>query len=192
VDGSLEILEKAAELSESQTLMYSPMRMFLRITTASVFLLKGLSLGVSETKLQTSLDTLNRGIAALRSGTLDDVHLGSRYATLLEMHVSRLKNSFIPSARPLSFGTRPPSMERNSASLMGANGTYSQGNDTSQLMGSDPDGMDTGGRDEFENWLTLPFDPSLVPFVPTDTQGLSWLGDGTLDFIWNLEPVSLD
>jgi hypothetical protein len=189
VDGSLEILEKAAELAEAQTLMYSPMRMFLRITTASVFLLKGLSLGVSATKLQTSLDTLNRGIAALRSGTLDDVQLGPRYATLLEIHVTRLQSSFVPSARPPSFLTRPPSMEHSSSPLMDTNGTYPLVNNTSQLISSDPGGMEVGGRDDLEDWLTLPFDPSLVPFMETDTQGLSWLGDGTLDFIWNLEPV---
>jgi hypothetical protein len=188
VDGSLEILEKAAKLAESQVLMYHPLRTFLRITTASVFLLKGLSLGVGATKLQTSLDTLNRGIAALRSCTLDDVHLGSRYAALLEIHVSRLQSSFIPSARPPSFATRPPSTEHNSAPSMGASGMYPQINNTSQLMDSDLGDMQEVGPDALESWLTLPFDPSLVPFAPTDTQGLSWLGDGTLDFIWNLEP----
>ncbi|KAF2202757.1 hypothetical protein GQ43DRAFT_439445 [Delitschia confertaspora ATCC 74209] len=100
VDGSCQILMKTSELADSGALRYSPVRIFLRITTSSIYLIKGLSLGVTNSKLQSSLDILDRAIQALRSSTFDDMHLASRYATLLETHVARLRESFIVSSRP--------------------------------------------------------------------------------------------
>jgi hypothetical protein len=42
--------------------------------------------------------------------------------------------------------------------------------------------------DMIEEWLTLPFDSSCLPQIPdTGTQGFSWIDDGSLDFIWNLQ-----
>jgi len=181
VDGSLKILQTAITLAENNVLLYSPVRTFLSITTASIFLLKGLSLGVGATKLRTSLDTVTGVISALRSSALDDIHLGSRYAILLELHVARLKESFVPSRRPPNFATRPPSMEHRQASDMDEENALPSAGGMASMMELD------GQTDQVEDWLTLPFDPSLVPFVPGDTHGFSWLGDGTLDFIWNLE-----
>lgn len=165
--------------------MFSPVRIFLRITTASVFLLKGLSLGVGATKLRTSLDVLTRSIAALRSSALDDVHLGSRYATLLEIHVNGLTNNFISSGKPPAFATRPPSPEPGILARDDATGGF-QNAEASALMDHDTGNLDHVDVGQMEDWLTLPFDPSLVPYVPGDTQTFSWLGDGTMDFIWNL------
>lgn len=187
VDESLEILEVAIKLATTQVLLYSPVRIFLRITTASVFLLKGLSLGVNATKLNTALSTLTQAIGALRSGALDDMHLGSRYATLLERHVENLQKSFIPSARPPSFATRPPSIDDNDAE--GAFSALESGNPRVDppAGGFSLDSIGAANGSGIEDWLTLPFDPSMVPFLPGDNQSLSWLADGTLDFIWNLE-----
>jgi hypothetical protein len=187
VDGGLEVLRTAIKLGDSGVLTYSPVRIFLRITAASVFLIKGLGLGVGATKLKASLDVLTRCIAALKSGMLDDMHLGARYATLLEMHVVRLQNGFIASARPPAFATRPPSTER-SAPAVPANGELGQthaSSSTGNAFGSAV--PDPGQLGPMEEWLTLPFDPSLVPFVPGDSSGFSSLGNSTLDFIWNLD-----
>lgn len=184
IDGSLEILQIAIRLAETKTLIFSPIRIFFRITTASIFLLKGLSLGVGATKLRQSLNTLNQAIAALRSGALDDVHLGSRYATLLEIHVAQLQKNFIPSARPPNFPTTAPSVTDN-----GSAGDGLMDVDRTRDDGLSLDGVDIPeGSEGIEDWLTLPFDPSIVPFVPGENQSMSWLADGTLDFIWALEP----
>ena len=59
VDGSCQILQKVVQLSESGALRYSPVRIFLRITTSSIYLIKGLSLGSRNQKLQSSLDILD-------------------------------------------------------------------------------------------------------------------------------------
>ena len=67
VDGSCQILQKVVQLSESGALRYSPVRIFLRITTSSIYLIKGLSLGSRNQKLQSSLDILDAAIRALRA-----------------------------------------------------------------------------------------------------------------------------
>lgn len=183
VDGGLAILNLAVKLSDTKTLLFSPVRVFLRIITASMLLLKGLSLGVSSSKLKISLDTLDRAIAALRAGALDDMHLGSKYAMLLDMHVSRLRNSFVPSAKPsdiqnLTFQSGIGATDQRD--IVG--GTTSQpSHDTAAQQNA------TDTFPDIDDWLTLPFDPSIVPFTAGDTQGLSWLGDGTMDFVWNLD-----
>lgn len=78
VDGSCQILQKVVQLSESGALRYSPVRIFLRITTSSIYLIKGLSLGSRNQKLQSSLDILDAAIRALRASTyLLSQHLSS-------------------------------------------------------------------------------------------------------------------
>lgn len=67
VDGSCQILQKVCQLSETGALRYSPVRIFLRITTSSIYLIKGLSLGSRNQKLQSCLDILEGAIRALRA-----------------------------------------------------------------------------------------------------------------------------
>ena len=67
VDGSCQILQKVCQLSETGALRYSPVRIFLRITTSSIYLIKGLSLGSRNAKLQSCLDILDAAIRALRA-----------------------------------------------------------------------------------------------------------------------------
>jgi hypothetical protein len=102
IDGSCQILKKVIDLAHTDKLRFSPVRIFLRVTSSSIFLLKALSLGVRHAKLQESLDVLDRSIQALRSNILDDVHLASRYAILLEVHVSRLRRNLVASSSSIS------------------------------------------------------------------------------------------
>ncbi|RYP90141.1 hypothetical protein DL770_003763 [Monosporascus sp. CRB-9-2] len=187
VDGCLETLKLAIRLAEKKVLTFAPLSMFLRITTASVFLLKGLGLGVSTTKLRDSLDILTRAIAALRTCQSDDLHLSSRFATLLEMYVIRLQEKFIPAARPPSYGTRPASVNSQAPTCTDNNHTDWQMDFGSQIPSIDSMGLINAESGIVEHWFTLPLDPSLVPFVPDDSQGFQWLGDGSLDFVWNLD-----
>ncbi|KAF2193127.1 hypothetical protein K469DRAFT_619721 [Zopfia rhizophila CBS 207.26] len=188
VDGSLEILRIAIRLAETGVLMYAPVGIYLRITTASIYLLKGISICVGATKLRTSLDVLTRCIAGLRASAPDDMHLGSSYATLLEMHVDQLQKRFIPIGGPHSFAATPPSMERTVQSAGDNYETSFQLNSLSAVADTNCGNMagdDASGLGE--EWLTLPLDASLVPFLNGGPQAFPWLGDGTLDFIWNLE-----
>lgn len=181
VDGSCQILQKVVQLYESGALRYSPVRIFLRISASSIYLIKALSLGSRNQKLQSSLDTLDAAIRAMRSSTLDDMHLASRYATLLDLHVARLRENFVVSARPPRIPSRGASLENNTTAGMdflnnhnaGTSGIASLANDVNGLM---PD----------DDWLALPFDPAMAPFGLESNSTFQGFDDGTLDFIWNL------
>lgn len=196
VDGCLETLKIASALAERNMLKYATVGMFLRITTASVFLLKALAVGVSATRLRRSLDTLTCAISALRSSAPDDLHLCGRYATLLETSLNRLHDSFVPSSRPPSFATRPPSAEREGTlTTVTAPGTDNEADagggvgfqgDMGQLNGLECDPMGGIMDDGDDSWLSLPLDPSMVPFGMDASNGFQWLGDDSLDFIFSL------
>ncbi|KAG9249747.1 C6 transcription factor [Emericellopsis atlantica] len=175
VDGCLRTLEIAIDMHQRNALRFAPASTFVRITTASVFLLKGLGLGVNVTKLVSSLEILSRAVAALRVSRPDDLHLGARYASLLEVHVERLRSSFVPAARPPEFVTRHNGMPHD---------TQQGFIDLPQDFGPSNLGGDSGVFDD--SWLALPFDSSLLPFIPDECQDFQGLGDHSLDFIWNL------
>jgi hypothetical protein len=113
IDGCCHILERiihnrvpsetaATAKTTTSTLRFAPFRMFSRMISASIFLLKALALGASKVKLIESLHVLDRAILALRSSNLDEVHLAEQYAELLMIQVSALRTSFESSALFLS------------------------------------------------------------------------------------------
>ena len=199
VDGSCQILQKVCQLSETGALRYSPVRIFLRITTSSIYLIKGLSLGSRNQKLQSSLDILEGAIRALRaselhgitlytlnlttSGTLDDMHLASRYATLLDLHVARLRESFVVSSRPPRLPSRATSadLKINNTTGMDFLNSHNAGQSSLSSLAENV----TGLMPE-DDWLALPFDPAMAPFGLDNSQSFQGFDDGTLDFIWNL------
>lgn len=222
IDGSCHILQKVITLAESGALRFSPVRIFLRVTSSSIFLLKALSLGVRNAKLQESLDILTRSIQALRSSSLDDIHLASRYATLLESLVFQVRRSFVlsnksnskvsrgttrpSSARPLSRAQNVPlSNQSQQPQQQGQNpqDPQRQMQPTQQNSDISPTAQINGALgisnatfdDQIlslndinaDDWLSLPFDPSMAPFGDGNQ---TWSGvEGTnLNFIWNLNP----
>ncbi|KAL1953596.1 hypothetical protein VTO42DRAFT_2543 [Malbranchea cinnamomea] len=204
IDGSCNLLQKVVELSEAGRLRFSPVRIFIRITSSSIFLIKALGLGVRNSKLQESLDILTRSIHALRSNALDDIHLSSRYATLLEVLVARLRRSFLLNNKPskASRGTtrvssvRPPPAVQNGRQMdqtavdTEMNEEQDMGNNNNRDV-SNPDMAEDPIRTlndiNADDWLSLPFDPSMAPFGASGGNQV-WSGmDGVnLNFIWNL------
>lgn len=112
IDGCCHILERIIHNrvptdtttagKTTSTLRFAPFRLFSRMISASIFLLKALALGASKVKLIESLHVLDRAILALRSSNLDEVHLAEQYAELLRIQVSALRRSFESSALFLS------------------------------------------------------------------------------------------
>lgn len=103
IDGCCHIIELIIRKSESDTnnsLHYAPIRMFSRMISASIFLLKALALGVRKTKLAESLHVLEMAILALQTSNLDDIHLAAQYGELLKIQVDRLRRSFESSGTP--------------------------------------------------------------------------------------------
>lgn len=214
IDGSCAILKKVIDLAEADTLRFSPVRIFLRVTSSSIFLLKALSLGVRHAKLQESLDVLDRSIQALRSNILDDVHLASRYAMLLEVHVCRLRRNLVASCsktagmsnshshsttRPSSTGpaqpAQPPQQQHQQQQQLSATPTPDipfaapapASTSTTTFPNDDQTRISGEGSGEDDFLFSLPFDPSMAPFGVGGGQNFSgFVEGGTLDFLWNL------
>lgn len=184
ISGSTEILRRIIDLAAQDVLRYAPVRVYLRVTTSSVFLLKAISLGVRNSELRSTLDILDRSIHALRNSTLDDMHLASRYATLMEIHVNRWRQNFVLSSKP----SRPSNAVSRRPSPEPAD-LDAQPHAAPGGAANAPDNVYYGSMDSLtmEDWLALPFDPSMAPFGPDGTQPFpAAFGDGALDFLWNL------
>ncbi|KAJ4985684.1 hypothetical protein SVAN01_08859 [Stagonosporopsis vannaccii] len=177
IDSTLNTFKAALRLYDGDVLRFCSTRTFLHITTASIFLLKGLGLGVSPARLRSALDTLKQVIVALKNSNPDDLHLGGRYSILLELHMTRLQEHFVPSTRPHNI--TPPDTDTSQLPDL-----------SSSVEASQFDLMDFQNMPEMDmldtNWLSLPLDSSLMSFGMENFQGLQCLGDDTLDFIWNL------
>lgn len=118
-------------------------------------------------------------------GTLDDMHLASRYATLLDMHVARLRESFVVSSRPPRLPSRDTSADLKSGgatSGMDFLNNHNAGQSSLLSLAGDVTSMIPD-----DDWLALPFDPAMAPFgLDNNQQSFQGFDDGTLDFIWNL------
>jgi hypothetical protein len=112
------------------------------------------------------------------------MHLASRYATLLDLHVARLRESFVVSSRPPRLPSRATSTDTNKmSSTMGMD--FLQNHNAGQSSLSSLAENVTGLMPD-DDWLALPFDPAMAPFGLDNQQSFQGFDDGTLDFIWNL------
>ena len=76
-------------------LKHAPVRTYFRIISGAMFLLKTFALGAPRSDVKMSIDLMDATVEALRNCVVDDVHLGIRFADLLETLTSRLRNRFI-------------------------------------------------------------------------------------------------
>lgn len=187
IEGCCQVLCKASELGEAGALKFSPVRIFLRITTSSIFLMKALSIGTRHAKLRESLDIIERCIQALKLNALDDIHLSTRYAALLETHVSRLRRNLLASSKPSRDGHRNTSGFPSAASQdINTQGTSSSmgvfDGQTAPELTVIPPFNDIAADD----WLSLPFDPSMAPFGMSGGGQFSAYEGDALNFISNL------
>ncbi|QMW42840.1 hypothetical protein G4B11_006210 [Aspergillus flavus] len=182
-----EVINRSSEILQwlliQPSIQYLPIRVFLRIISSSIFLMKALALGVRTTQLHTSLNLLEQTITTLQSSSLDDMQLVSQYASLLQIHVSRLRQTFMTSAQEREKDVQLEGQENtNTISLAGQTELVQGSHDP--MLGQ----LDEGGDD----WLWLPIDPLMAPFGTWDDSGQLDYGLNAahldLDFIWNLPP----
>ncbi|UKZ81781.1 hypothetical protein TrVFT333_009554 [Trichoderma virens FT-333] len=104
IDASTRVLEMVIELSRDGNLKYLPARIFIRVASASMYLINvgcilsnytALALGVRGNELDRLLGLLDRTVEALCLNSVDDVHLGFRYAVLLKENTKGLRERFI-------------------------------------------------------------------------------------------------
>lgn len=187
IEGSCQILDKVVVLGKSGALHYSPMRLFFRTISSSIFLMKALALGVRHSKLQEALQILDRAIAAMQDSQQDDAHLQSHYAALLHTQAARLRRSLV-SSNPSPVQPRPRSHNGPHSNTTPFSASHHAPPGQGDVASGIP--LESFSNFDMNDWLSLPFDPSMAPFAPYEGDlGLRLDGvDLDLDFIWQLPP----
>lgn len=75
----------------SNYLKHAPVRSYFRIISVCIMLLKSFSLGASEADIADALKLMDKTVEALRICIVDDVHVASRFADLLDTLTQNLK-----------------------------------------------------------------------------------------------------
>jgi hypothetical protein len=70
-------------------------RTFFRIVSVAIILLKTFALGATEEDVAVSLYLLTGAVEALRTSIVDDVHVGNRFADLVETLTYRIRSRFV-------------------------------------------------------------------------------------------------
>ncbi|KAK0722579.1 hypothetical protein B0T26DRAFT_771200 [Lasiosphaeria miniovina] len=101
VNGSRNLLRTVVDgLLPGGYLKHAPVRTYFRIISGAMFLLKTFALGAPKSAVELSIGLMDRTVDALRNCVVDDVHLGIRFADMLETLTSRLRNRFIHAPAP--------------------------------------------------------------------------------------------
>lgn len=178
---SCEILLAATRLEEAGYLKYSPVRIYLRIVVASIFLLKSIGTGASSSEIESALEILTKCIRALESNRGDDIHLSSRFARLLSRHMRRFKSQLRAQASA-------DGLAKSVSGLFGAADDMTRQVRSADRDMSVPDPSDDMRFDSCvgsDPWLALPYDASMAPFGwDADFLGANVSYD-SLDFFWN-------
>jgi hypothetical protein len=91
-DASRNLLKIVVEdLYPDGFLRHAPVRTYFRIISVAIMLLKSFSLGATESDVSESLTLMDRTVEALRTCVVDDVHVASRFADLLDTLTQNLK-----------------------------------------------------------------------------------------------------
>ena len=120
IDASRNVLKVVVEgLHPGGYLRHAPVRTFFRIVSVAIILLKTFALGATEEDVAVSLGLLSDSVDALRTSIVDDVHVGNRFADLVETLTHRIRSRFVRLAANGSTGiSRAGSKSPNSAPLM--------------------------------------------------------------------------
>lgn len=120
IDASRNVLKVVVEgLHPGGYLRHAPVRTFFRIVSVAIILLKTFALGATEEDVAVSLGLLSDSVDALRTSIVDDVHVGNRFADLVETLTHRIRSRFVRLAANGSTGiSRAGSRSPISAPLM--------------------------------------------------------------------------
>lgn len=197
-DSSCHILRIAKSLSDEDVLRYCPVRVFLRIVSASIFLLKTLSVGSREVDARASMEQLDGGIQALMNNDVGDIHLSNRYAELLARHVRKFKRSLkprksrrhSPDVQSPDQSIRPPKTHHDQSTDNQTNSEWPLPveNEGIDLIGPADISVPMDGEvfDAWDDWLFRPFNPMMAPFGIEPDQATAGLASDSLDFLWDL------
>ncbi|KAL6709080.1 zinc finger transcriptional activator [Coniothyrium glycines] len=96
IDASRNVLKVVVDgLHPGGYLRHAPVRTFFRIVSVAIILLKTFALGATEEDVAVSLGLLSDSVNALRTSIVDDVHVGNRFADLVETLTHRIRSRFV-------------------------------------------------------------------------------------------------
>lgn len=185
------VLKIATMTDFKAQLPLAPARTRLSVISASVFLLKAISIGAGDTDTPSALDILEQSTKILKEFPPDDMDFAMRYAGLIDKFTETIRASLLPMS--VSSGSTGPTGDH-----------YNPGSASSNEMGGVPhlqaplstppyppgeeDGMDMdfsqGLQSEF--WRTMSLDSSIAPFSSGSDQLSQGLYIDSLNFLWNL------
>lgn len=164
IDASRNVLKVVVDgLHPGGYLRHAPVRTFFRIVSVAIILLKTFALGATEEDVAVSLGLLSSSVDALRTSIVDDVHVGNRFADLVETLTHRIRSRFVRltangstgisragSKSPVQAPMMPPPSALNNTNhlappYMGSQQTGFSGSGTS-VPGSPSMGLSTSGR----------------------------------------------
>ncbi|KAJ4362319.1 zinc finger transcriptional activator [Neocucurbitaria cava] len=106
IDASRNVLKVVVDgLHPGGYLRHAPVRTFFRIVSVAIILLKTFALGATEEDVAVSLGLLSDSVDALRTSIVDDVHVGNRFADLVETLTHRIRSRFVRLAANGSSGS---------------------------------------------------------------------------------------
>lgn len=111
-----QIVIRVVDMARTGVLLFHPARTFQRFISACIFLLKAHKLGFRRLELQDGspaddlFNLLQQSVQALRLSAVDDTHLATHYATLLEYQLTHLQDG-IQSAKPNETSTQTRTTE---------------------------------------------------------------------------------
>ncbi|KAM0328534.1 hypothetical protein ACHAQA_004941 [Verticillium albo-atrum] len=187
ISASKTVLHLATVTDFRSHLPFAPARVKVTVISASVFLLKALSVGSTNTDVHAALQTLDQCTVTLKSSPPDDMDFALRYGALIEKHTAQFR------AHLTSIRT-PVNGEQSSRASFAAN--LAQGGvgippaDSflppfgQQMTGVEFEDMDIGA--EGDMWVALPFDSGIAPFSSGADQLSLGLDVDSLNFLWSL------
>lgn len=143
-------------------LKHAPVRTYFRIISGAMFLLKTFALGAPRADVKLSIDLMDSTVEALRNCVVDDVHLGIRFADLLDSLTSRLRNRFIQAPTIAQAASADARSDHESTAVPGTNGIGAQ--TTGDANGWPLDA--TKIRDGINGHGTLTLQPFPLPSLP--------------------------
>ncbi|KAM5355129.1 hypothetical protein ACJ41O_001775 [Fusarium nematophilum] len=176
ISDSRRVLHIATMSDFRAQLPYAPARVKISVISASVFLLKALSVGSTHTDVHEALYILDQCTGALKSSPPDDMDFALRYATLIEKHTAQFR------AHLTSVRGQGPSEQGGRGLLAGQEDGY--------MASLNPQSEDLGfvsfDAGDGDTWVSLPFDSSIAPFGGGCDQVSLGLDVDSLNFLWSL------
>ncbi|KAG9258446.1 uncharacterized protein F5Z01DRAFT_700742, partial [Emericellopsis atlantica] len=176
INDSKRVLQIATATEYNKYFPYAPSRIKISVISASVFLLKALSVGSTTTDVQEGLHILDMCTFKLKQTPPDDMDFALRYASLVEKHTAQFRDNLTPSKMAhadIRMATQTPHFI-NTEPSMPMDGSIAYGNSVNLELGVD------------ETWMGLPFNSGIAPFNYAHDQLSMGLDVDSLNFLWSL------